>query len=241
MKSIPFFSLFLFLFFQLGYSQINIPHDEFQTSKGKISIYFLGHGTLMLDIAGKIVHVDPWLKMADYGALPKADLILVTHEHGDHLDSSAIEKIWKPTTQLIENASVFEKLKKGVVMKNGDLKKIEGIEIEAVPAYNTTAGREKFHPKGRDNGFIISFGKKRIYIAGDTENTPEMEKLRNIDVAFLPMNQPYTMLPEQVAKVALIFKPKILYPYHYGDTEVSKLSALIPSNSGIEVRIRALK
>jgi L-ascorbate metabolism protein UlaG (beta-lactamase superfamily) len=241
MKPILFSFIFLFSMVFNGLGQSSLSHDEFQTSKGKLTVYFLGHGTLMFDFGGKIVHVDPWSKLADYSTLPKADLILVTHEHGDHLDSAAIRKIQKQNTQLIENGAIYDILKKGLVMKNGDTKTIDGIGIEAIPAYNTTTGREKFHPKGRDNGFVLTFGNKRVYVAGDTEDIPEMEQLKNIDIAFLPMNQPYTMLPEQVAKAALSFKPKILYPYHYGETDVTKLKGLIPENSGIEVRIRALK
>lgn len=241
MKTTFFSVIFLVsVIFQIS-GQATFGHDEFETTKGKLTIYFIGHGTLMFDFGGKIVHVDPWSKLADYSALPKADIILVTHEHFDHLDSAAIRKIEKSSTQIVENGAVFGILKKGLVMKNGDKKTIEGIEIEAVPAYNTTADREKFHPKGRDIGFVLTFGNKRVYIAGDTEDIPEMASLKDIDIAFLPMNQPYTMLPEQVVKAALSFKPKILYPYHYGETDVTKFSDLMPKNSGIEVRIRSLK
>jgi L-ascorbate metabolism protein UlaG (beta-lactamase superfamily) len=147
----------------------------------------------------------------------------------------------KESTQIILTSASFEIFKKGTVMKNGDKKAIDEIEIEAVPAYNTTEGREKFHPKGRDNGYILTIGKKRIYIAGDTENIPDMSLLKNIDIAFLPMNQPYTMLPEQVADAANRIKPKILYPYHYGERDVSKLKTLLAKNHNIEVRIRAPK
>ncbi len=221
--------------------QTTFGHDEFETSKGKLTIYFIGHGSLMFDFSGKIVYVDPWSKLADYSTLPKADIILVTHQHGDHLDSVAINKILKSNTLIVENSAVFDILKQGIVMKNNDKKTIEGIEIEAVPAYNTTTDRDKFHPKDRDNGYVLTFGNKRVYVAGDTEDIPEMAALKNIDIAFLPMNQPYTMLPEQVAKAALSFKPKILYPYHFGETVVAKLNDLLPKNSGIEIRIRSLK
>ncbi len=128
-------------------------------------------------------------------------------------------------------------------MNNGDVKTVMNIKVEAVPAYNIVNKRDNgqaFHPKGDGNGYVLTFGDKRVYIAGDTENTPEMKALKNIDVAFLPMNLPFTMTPEMVADAAKAFKPKVLYPYHYGETDTSKLVKLL-QNSGIEVRIRSLK
>lgn len=221
--------------------QTKFGSDVFKTSAGKLTITFIGHGTLMFELKGKIIHVDPWTDLTDYTKMPKADIILITHHHQDHLDANAITVLSKEGTQIILTGAAFDVLKKGSVMKNGDKKVIDGIEIEAVPAYNTTEGRDKYHPKGRDNGYILTIGKKRIYIAGDTENIPEMAAIKNIDIAFLPMNQPYTMLPEQVADAANKIKPKILYPYHYGDTNVSKLKTLLKKNRNIEVRVRALK
>jgi L-ascorbate metabolism protein UlaG (beta-lactamase superfamily) len=129
-------------------------------------------------------------------------------------------------------------------MNNGDVKTVEGLKIEAVPAYNIVHKRDTgqpFHPKGIGNGYIITFGGKRVYVAGDTENTPEMKSLKNIDIAFLPMNIPYTMTPEMVADAAKAFKPKILYPYHFGETDTSKLVSLLKETPEIEVRIRKMK
>jgi L-ascorbate metabolism protein UlaG (beta-lactamase superfamily) len=129
-------------------------------------------------------------------------------------------------------------------MKNGDSKTIEGILIEAVPAYNITHKRdtgEPFHPRGNGNGYVITFGDKRVYVAGDTENVPEMKALKNIDIAFLPMNLPYTMTPEMVAGAAEMFKPKVLYPYHTGETDIAKLTALLRDQKETEVRIRSMK
>ena len=126
-------------------------------------------------------------------------------------------------------------------MKNGDVQNLLGLKIEAVPAYNTTEGRSRFHPKGRDNGYILTLGGKRIYIAGDTEDTPEMKQLKDIEIAFLPMNQPYTMTPAQVAAAAKAFRPSVLYPYHFDDTDVSELVNLLKGESDIEVRIRQMK
>jgi L-ascorbate metabolism protein UlaG (beta-lactamase superfamily) len=128
-------------------------------------------------------------------------------------------------------------------MKNGEKKNVTGIEVEAVPAYNIVNMRtpgQPYHPKGNGNGYIITFGDKRIYVAGDTENTPEMKALKNIDVAFLPMNLPYTMTPSMVADAVIAFRPKIFYPYHFGETKTSEIVDLL-KNTDIEVRIRALK
>jgi L-ascorbate metabolism protein UlaG (beta-lactamase superfamily) len=221
--------------------QNQLQTDDFDTPSGKLTLTFIGHGSLMFEFNGKYIYIDPVSKYADYSNMPKASLILITHEHPDHFDTSAISKISQKSTQFIINSSVFNLLKNGNVMKNGEKKSIEGIEIEAVPAYNITKGRENFHPKGRDNGFILTLGNKRIYVAGDTENIPEMSDLKNIDIAFLPMNQPYTMLPAQVAEATQRFNPKILYPYHFGDTDVSVLQKLLSNDKKTEVRIRPLK
>jgi len=218
-----------------------IEKDVFKTPSGELAIYFIGHASLMFEFNGTTVHVDPWGRLADYGSLPKADLILITHHHSDHLDSSAIAAVSKDGTHIILTGAAYEVLKKGTVMKNGDTVTVEGIKIEAVPAYNTTAGRDQFHPKGRDNGYIITIAGKRIYIAGDTENIPEMADIKNIDIAFLPMNQPYTMVPEQVVEAVKMIHPRILYPYHYGDTDVSKLEKLFSGNKDVEVRVRLLQ
>ena len=219
----------------------NFYPDEYQTSKGKLTINFIGHGTLMFNFDGKIIHIDPWSKLADYSTLPKADLILITHSHQDHYDTAAIKKVTKENTTLIVNSEIFESTQKGELMRNGDAKEFQGIKIEAVSAYNTTAGRDKFHPKGRDNGYVFNFGNRRVYVAGDTENIPEMEFLKNIYIAFLPMNQPYTMLPQQVAEAVDKFKPKILYPYHYGDTDLEALKTLMISRPSTKLIIKPMK
>jgi L-ascorbate metabolism protein UlaG (beta-lactamase superfamily) len=237
-----FLALFLFTsLLQSSNEKNSVEKDIIKTSSGDIAISFIGHGSLMFEYKGKIIHVDPWGKLADYLKLPKADIILVTHHHFDHLDEKAITAITKKGTQIVLTHEVFNVLKKGIVMRNGDTRTVEGISIDAVPAYNTTKGHEQFHPKGRDNGYLIVLGGKKIYIAGDTEDIPEMASLKNIDVAFLPMNQPYTMLPEQVAYAVHTFHPKILYPYHYGETDVSKIQTLLSKDSSIEVRIRSMK
>lgn len=218
--------------------------DTIKTSKGDLAITFIGHGTLMMIYGGKVVHIDPVSKEADYSKLPKADLVLITHEHYDHFDMKAVEQVRKPDTQFVVTEKVAQQLKGVIVMKNGDTRSVEGLRIEAVPAYNIKHTRSPgmpFHPKGAGNGYVVTFGDKRVYIAGDTENTPEMKALKGIDIAFLPMNLPYTMTPEMVADAAKAFRPKVLYPYHYGDTDVNKLKELLKKEKGIEVRVRNLK
>jgi len=218
--------------------------DLIKTAAGGLEITFIGHGSLFLKFQNKIIHVDPFGTLADYSKLPKADMVLITHEHYDHLDGAAIEKIRTKKTMVVLTEAGAGKLLGGIVMKNGDVQTFLGITIEAVPAYNLVHKRDTgqpFHPKGQGNGYVLTFGDKRVYVAGDTENTPEMKALKNIDIAFLPMNLPYTMTPEMVADAALAFKPKVLYPYHYGDTDTSKITALLKNNKDIEVRIRRMK
>ena len=220
------------------------PPDVIRTTAGDLAITFIGHGSLMFIFGGKIIHVDPYSRLADYGRLPKADIILITHEHRDHLDPAAIEKIRTDKTQIVLTEVGAKQFGSGTAMKNGDSKTIEGILIEAVPAYNITHKRdtgEPFHPRGNGNGYVITFGDKRVYVAGDTENVPEMKALKNIDIAFLPMNLPYTMTPEMVAGAAEMFKPKVLYPYHTGETDIAKLTALLRDQKETEVRIRSMK
>jgi L-ascorbate metabolism protein UlaG (beta-lactamase superfamily) len=198
----------------------------------------------MFTFNDKVILIDPYSKLADYSQFPKADLILITHHHGDHLDLSAIDKIRTDKTKIVLTKLCAEKIPDGIIMNNGDDKTVDGLEIKAVPAYNLVHKRDNgqpFHPKGEGNGYIITFGDKKVYIAGDTENTPEMKALRNIDIAFLPMNLPYTMTPEMVAEAAKSFKPKILYPYHTGDTDISKLVDLMKDTKDVEVRIRKMK
>jgi L-ascorbate metabolism protein UlaG (beta-lactamase superfamily) len=176
--------------------------------------------------------------------MPKADLIIVTHEHGDHLDPEVIKTIRKTETEMVLTEICSQRVDGGIVMKNGDTKTVKGLKIEAVPAYNIAHKRQNgqpYHPKGNGNGYVITFGDKRVYVAGDTENIPEMKKLEDIDVAFLPMNLPYTMSPEMVADAAKAFRPKILYPYHFGDTDTSELVELLKAEKDIEVRIRDMK
>jgi len=217
--------------------------DLFPTSAGALSITFLGHASLLIAFNGKNIFVDPFGQVADYSSLPKADIILSTHEHFDHLDPQALAAIRKSGTMLVLNQKGAEQVDGGIAMRNGDNRTVGGLAIEAVPAYNILHKREDgqpFHPQGIGNGYILTFGNTRIYLAGDTENIPEMKNLHNIDIAFLPMNLPFTMTPEMVVEAARIIKPRILYPYHYGNTDTSKLVELLIAEKGIEVRIRKM-
>lgn len=218
--------------------------DRFLTSGGELEITFIGHGTLMLQYGGQVIHVDPFGKLTDYDKLPDADLILITHEHQDHLDLQAISSIRKASTIIVANPAAGAQVENSVVMKNGEKKEVLGFLIEAVPAYNVVHKRdngEPFHPQGRDNGYVVTFADKRVYIAGDTENIEEMKNLGPIDIAFIPANLPYTMTPEMAADAARWIRPKILYPYHYGETDVERLSDLLSDMKETDVRIRPMK
>lgn len=231
-------ALFSLIMMSVAYAQKKFQEDVFQASGGELKITLIGHGTLMLTYAGKVIHVDPVSMYADYAALPKADLVLVTHEHGDHLDAKAIQAIRTSRTVVVANAASAKGLSDATVMKNGETKTIAEIQVEAVPAYNL---EKPFHPKGNGNGYVLTLGGKRVFIAGDTENVPEIKALKNIDIAFLPMNLPFTMTPEQVADAAKAMQPKVIYPYHFGNTDTNALVSLMQEEKGIEVRIRDLK
>ena len=217
--------------------------DTITTSAGDLEITFIGHASLMFRFDGKIIHIDPWGQLADYSTLPDADLILLTHHHNDHLDPLAIQHVRTESTIVVLTEMCATGIENGVIMKNGDQDTFFGIEVLAIPAYNLVHKRENgvlYHPKGEGNGYVLTFGETRVYIAGDTENTPEMKALEDIDYAFLPMNVPYTMTPEMVADAVNAFKPAVLYPYHTGDTDVSELVKLLEGNTTTQIRIRKM-
>ncbi len=218
--------------------------DTFATTGPNLEITFIGHGTLMFTWGEVVVHVDPYGRMADYSGLPKADLILITHEHSDHWDRDVCRQLFKETSTLIYPPACGEQQGPYVNMIAGESRMDFGIGVKAIPAYNIEHKRntgQPYHPQGRGNGYILTFGDIRVYVAGDTENTPEMKALEDIDIAFLPMNLPYTMTPEMVADAARAFRPGILYPYHFGDTDPEELVKLLWGEEDIEVRIRDLK
>ncbi len=219
--------------------------ETFFTDSGKpVSITLIKHGSLAIYFNGEYIQVDPvggYGKPTDYAAeFPKAKVILVTHEHGDHFDKDAIAALTEEgSTTLITNARCAEMLGYGTVMANGDKGTIlADVAIDAVPAYNYTEGHTQFHPKGRDNGFVLTIDGLRIYIAGDTEDIPEMAQLHDIDIAFLPVNQPYTMTVDQCVNAARVIGPKVLIPYHFSATDLSALPAQLP---GITVLLRQMQ
>jgi L-ascorbate metabolism protein UlaG (beta-lactamase superfamily) len=217
--------------------------DVVWTAAGELEMVFLGHGSLLFLFGGKTIYVDPFSRVADYAALPKADLVLITHEHRDHLDPEALASIRTDRTAVVLSESCAAQVEGGIVMRNGQTRTVAGVQVEAVPAYNLIHRRENgepYHPPGVGNGYILKLSDKRVYVAGDTENIPEMKRQRGIDIAFLPMNLPYTMTPEMVADAAKAFRPRILYPYHFGSTDTSRLTTLLEDEGGIEVRIREL-
>ncbi len=221
--------------------------DTFTTAAGSFDIYFLGHGSLAIALGDFVTYIDPVSDQGNFTHYPKADLILVTHEHADHLDRSVIKTLSKPGTRLILSKPAKEKLGFGEALGTSEATVVAlpqwavEMTIKAVPAYNISEGRTHFHPKERgDNGYVLSFAGLSLYVAGDTEDIPEMDGLGHIDIAFLPMNQPYTMLPEQAASAARRIRPKILYPYHFGNTDTAKLLSLLEKDKEIEIKIRKL-
>ncbi len=224
-------------------AQEQFETDVIPTSAGELQITFLGHGSLVFTFAGKTIHIDPYGEVADYAQLPKADVVLVTHEHHDHLDPQALAAVRTPQTTVVTNEAGAGQVQGGVAMWPGERREVQGIPVEAVPAYNVAHHRpngQPFHPKGAGVGYVITFGDRQVYVAGDTEDIPEMAELEDIDIAFLPMNLPYTMTPEMVAHAAKMLRPRILYPYHYGETDTSRIVDLLRDEPGIEVRIRKL-
>jgi L-ascorbate metabolism protein UlaG (beta-lactamase superfamily)/rhodanese-related sulfurtransferase len=216
--------------------------DVFKTKSGKtVKFHALVHASIRIEYDGKEIEIDPVTKLGNrtinYAAMPKADYLFVTHEHGDHFDKAAINMLTGDKTRLVMNKRCAEMYGAGEAMSNGEQIMLNDIQVEAVPAYNYSEGRTQFHPKGRDNGYILTIDGLRIYVAGDTEDIPEMTTVKDIDIAFLPCNQPYTMTTDQLVKAAKMVKPKVLFPYHYGQTDVSKLPDQLKGD-GIEVRIR---
>ena len=231
----------------LAWKEANLPVttdsyevDVFKTKSGKVvKFHALMHASIRMEYDGQEIEIDPVGKLrdrtVDYSAMPKADYIFVTHEHADHYDEATLKLLSSEKTKLITNKRCADMYGSGDVMVNGDQKQIaEGFTVEAVPAYNTTEGHLQFHPKGRDNGYILTIDGLRIYFAGDT---PEMADLKDIDIAFLPCNQPFTMTTDQLVKAAKTIKPKVLFPYHYGQTDLSNVPSQL-KGEGIVVRIR---
>ena len=219
-------------------ADINVAVEK--TSAGNLTIQPINHSAIRFEFKGKQYYVDP-AGEAPWDKMPKADAILITHEHFDHLNPKVINRIKKDSTLIFANASSVKEAGFGQVIEIGQSGKVPDITVQAVPAYNLTAERLRFHPKARkDNGYVLTFGDKRVYVAGDTEGTPEMKAMKDIDVAFLPINLPYTMPPKEAADAARAFKPKILYPYHQGQSDPNEVKRLLADEKAIEVRVLPL-
>jgi len=212
--------------------------QTFSTASGDVKITPLVHASTLIEAGGKTIYVDP-AKPAKLAGLPKADLILVTHMHYDHFDPQSIAAVSQPSTQVLAPPSVVGLFASAKPIANDQTKQWEQWTIEAIPAYNLTRGPaagQFYHPKGRDNGYVLSFGGKRFYFSGDTEGVPEMRALKNIDVAFVCMNLPYTMPPEEAAEAVKAFHPKVVIPYHYRGSDLNVFKQRL-EGTGIEVRL----
>jgi len=246
MKQITLLVFFYLLFF-LVYAQRPAP-DKIETSSGPLTIQPVNHGTLVLTWDNKTIYVDPYPNAKAFDGISPADLILITDIHGDHLNPETLNAIETSKAKLIVPQAVAEQLPdklkgKATVLANGKKIKEAGINITAIPMYNLPEAPDSRHTKGRGNGYVLDFGGKTVYISGDTEDIPEMRALKNIEVAFVCMNLPYTMDIEQASGAVLEFKPKIVYPYHYrgqgGLNDVEGFKKLVNSvNASIDVRLR---
>lgn len=223
-------------------------YDLYQGETSEIKVTFVGHGTLMIENKNKVIHIDPWGDMGDYSKFPKADIILVTHEHFDHFDAKTIGLIGTSSSKIVCTpvvAANFANKEAVTVLSNGEKTILDSVEIEAVPAYNIQHKRDTehpFHPKGTGNGYILTVDGIKIYVAGDTENIPEMATLKdkNIYIAFLPMNLPYTMDRDMFVEAAKMVAPRFLYPYHTSGTDPKQLEGL-ENDCGCKVKIRKLE
>ncbi|WP_295940447.1 MBL fold metallo-hydrolase [uncultured Alistipes sp.] len=233
--------------FGCGKKAPEYPADKLTARDGtQFTITFFKHASLSIEVGGKYIYVDPVSANADYAALPKADLLLITHSHYDHLDMAAVEAIQTPQTEILcdrTSAEAFEMdcfvMRPGSVATPRDY-----VKVEAVAAYNTSEGHLQFHPQEREDcGYILTIGGSRIYLAGDTEPTPELLGLKDIDIAFLPVNQPYTMTVDQAVEAVKTLRPAIFYPYHYGEVEEkTDIDRLVRELEGVtEVRVRPME
>jgi L-ascorbate metabolism protein UlaG (beta-lactamase superfamily) len=217
-----------------------LASEEFKTAAGVLKMTPIQHGSLTLEAGGQVIEVDPAISgfgaaPPDFSKVPKADLVLITDIHDDHLDPASLAKVRKQGTTVVIPGAAASKVPDGVVMKNGETKKFGAWTIEAIPMYNLKNG--PYHDKGRGNGYIVTYGGLRVYIAGDTEGIPEMRALKNIDVAFIPMILPYTMSPAEAADAVKAFHPKVVYPYHYGESDLKVFETAL-KGTGIDVRLR---
>lgn len=219
------------------------PKDTIETENGPLIITFIGHASLIFEWRGETIHIDPSSREANYYKLPKASMIFITHHHGDHCDPASLKAISQEKTKTFMSSRAHEKWNLGMVLRPEQSVTVKGIGIETLPAYNIEHKRDDgtpYHVFGECNSYVVTLGEIRIFIGGDTENTPEMKALQNIDIAFLPMNLPYTMTPEMVADAARGFKPKILYVYHYGKSDLDAIRSLMVDEKDVELRIKRM-
>jgi len=210
----------------------------FPTSSGSVTISPLNHASTLIEAGGKVIYLDP-AKPVNFSGHPKADLILITDIHGDHMDPDSIKEISKVDTEIFAPPAVVQTVITAKPLANGGSKSWNGWTIEAVPAYNLKRGPSPgklFHDKGRGNGYVLTYGSKRFYFSGDTEGIPEMRALKNIDVAFVCMNLPYTMPPDEAADAVRAFHPKVVIPYHYRGSDLAVFKKGL-EGTGIEVRL----
>jgi L-ascorbate metabolism protein UlaG (beta-lactamase superfamily) len=222
----------------VSYAQSNRQTQTFATSAGPIKITPIYHASVLLQAGGNNIYIDP-VRPGNFDGLPSADLILITHAHGDHLDPVTIDKLSKMGTEILAPAAVVATLKTAHVMANGQSTTWRKWKIEAVPMYNIKRGPapgKLYHPKGWGNGYVLTYGGKRFYFSGDTEDIPEMRALKNIDVAFICMNLPYTMTPQEAAEAVKAFHPKVAIPYHYRGSNIELFKQDL-AGTGIDVRL----
>lgn len=238
------FALFFSLTVIFAHAQLIQPDHE-KVQGGELTIQPVTHATLVLSYHKKNIYIDPTGGANAFKGLSAPDLILITDIHGDHFDPKTIEAINVANAVLVVPKAVADKLpattnkQKIIILNNGDKTMQQGVSIAAIPMYNLPEAPDAFHTKGRGNGYILTIGGKRIYISGDTEDTPEMRSLKNIDIAFVCMNLPYTMDVNRAAQGVLAFKPKVVYPYHYRGQDVNTFKSLVNAgNPGIDVRLR---
>ncbi|MFA5713171.1 MAG: MBL fold metallo-hydrolase [Bacteroidales bacterium] len=208
----------------------------FETPLGKIKFKHLGHASLLIEWSGQNIFVDPYSEVCNFSQQPKADLILVTHHHFDHLDPKALKEIVQESTLYIASVIAAKELPGATPLAQGESTTYKGIEIEAKFAYNIVQKNEEgnpFHPKGEGNGYLLNFGGFKLYIAGDTELIPEMEQLGEIDLAFIPKNLPYTMSDDMFVEAVELIRPKQLFAYHYFEIDPQKLREKMPK--GVEL------
>ncbi|MFC6490727.1 MBL fold metallo-hydrolase [Nitratireductor sp. GCM10026969] len=217
--------------------------DTVSLGEGELTVHPVSHASVVLEAGDTVIYVDPVGGAGPYEGFPEPDLILITHEHSDHYEPETLQALIADDTQMITNPAVFDMLPDSLrdsasQLANDESTEVAGIGIEAIPAYNTTEDRLQYHPEGRDNGYVLSLMGGRVYIAGDTEDIPEMRALEDIDLAFVPMNLPYTMTVEQAASAVAEFAPMVVYPYHYRGSDVERFKSLVEEESNdIEVRL----